>query len=132
KRLHQNPPGVPEDFRRKPPLSAASERRARRRFDLSFPIQVRLRTDASGEVATSTRDISSNGLYFTMSETAELGSELECVLTLPNQSGQLIGVKVYCRGRIVRVERPDVENRIGVAATIEEYEFIKPATPELS
>ncbi len=96
-----------------------------RRFDLSFPIHVRVKEEAAPQIQTSTKDISARGIYFTMSEHCELGSELECVVTLPPEFCQGNTVQVRCRGKIVRVERPDAQNKIGVAATIEEYEFLK-------
>ena len=73
---------------------------------------------------TSTRDISARGIYFNVSANFELGSELQCEVTLPPELCQGNSIQVKCRGRVVRVERHD-EDTIGVAATIEDYEFIK-------
>ena len=106
-------------------MATEADRRRHRRFDLSFPVQVRVKTQATPQVQTSTKDISARGIYFTMSQDCELGSELECVVTLPPEFCQGHTVQVRCRGKVVRVERPDAKNRIGVAATIEDYEFVK-------
>ena len=102
-----------------------AERRIHRRFDLSLPVKVRVKTQVAAEIATATNDISARGIYFSMSGDYELGSELECEVTLPPELCQGNAIQVRCRGRIVRVERRDVEGKIGVAATIEDYEFVK-------
>ncbi len=104
---------------------AGVERRKHRRFGLSLPLRVRPMAGAAA-VATSTKDISARGIYFALSEKLEEGSELELELALPPEICQGSTVRVHCRGRIVRVERPDSEGRVGVAATIEAYEFLKP------
>ena len=107
-------------------MATGADRRKHRRFDLSLPVKVRLKTQAASQIQTSTKDISAHGIYyFTLSEKFELGSELECVVLLPPELCQGNNIEVRCRGKIVRVERPDAENKIGVAATIEDYEFVK-------
>lgn len=106
-------------------MATGAERRRHRRFDLSLPVKVRVKTQVAAQVTTSTKDISARGIYFTISEDLDIGSELECVLTLPPELCQGNTIQVRCRGKIVRVERPDTDNNIGVAATIEDYEFIK-------
>ena len=75
-------------------------------------------------IDTATRDISARGIYFSLNGDFELGTELECEITLPPELCHGNSMQVKCRGRIVRVERND-EDSIGVAATIEDYEFLK-------
>lgn len=107
-----------------------AERRTQQRFSLNFPLQVRLQTPSktkAAHVQTLTRDISARGLYFTLSEPCEPGSPVECVLTLPAEFCQGKTVQIYCAGHVIRVEHPDVENRIGIGATIDRYEFLKSA-----
>ena len=107
-------------------MGTGTDERKHRRFDLSLPAQVRTRADAPPEVQTSTRDISASGVYLTLPRGIEPGAELEWELTLPPELSQGNVVRIRCRGKVVRVERPDAEGKIGVAATIENYEFIKP------
>ena len=106
-----------------PPQGA--ERRTLRRLALTLPIRVRLKHAEGKEVQSLTRDICAGGVYFTMSERCELGSELECHITLPPETPDKQPVLLHCRGKIVRVERPDAANKIGIAATIEEYDLTR-------
>jgi hypothetical protein len=100
------------------------ERRIHRRFDLALPMLVRVRAQTSQLLEASTKDISARGLYFHLDGDFELGTELECEVTLPPELCQGNAIQVKCKGRIVRVER-GVDEQIGVAATIEDYEFVK-------
>ena len=107
-------------------MANAAERRKYRRYDLSIEVQVKPRKRAASPVRTVTRDISARGVYFDFSERMEPGSELEFELNLPPElaAGKL--VRIRCRGKIVRVETPQTEGTTRVAATIENYEFIRP------
>ncbi len=99
------------------------EKRRHRRFDLSLPVEVRMET--APEIKTATKDISARGIYFTMEEGYRVGSQLECTVTLPPELCQGNMIRIRCRGKIVRVEPPDAQKKVGVAATIEDYEFVK-------
>ncbi len=102
-----------------------AEKRVHRRFDLALPMLVRVRTQTAPQLLeASTKDISARGLYFSFHGDFELGSELECEVTLPPELCQGKSIQVKCKGRIVRVERGEDES-IGVAATIEDYQFVK-------
>ena len=51
---------------------------------------------------------------------------MEFILTLPGEITQGQPVRVRCKGKVVRVDRAAAEgNAIGVAATIERYEFVR-------
>ncbi len=106
-------------------MGIGAEHRKHRRFDLSFPVRVRVKAQAASEIETATRDISGSGVYFTMARDVEPGSKLECELTLPPEVCQGFTVRLKSRARVVRVERHEEENKIGVAATFEHYEFIR-------
>jgi hypothetical protein len=101
-----------------------AERRIHRRFDLALPMRVRVRAQTPQLLDAATKDISARGLYFNLHGDFELGTELECEVTLPPELCQGNAIQVKCKGRIVRVERGD-DDVIGVAATIEDYEFVK-------
>jgi hypothetical protein len=103
-------------------MGDGSERRVARRFTMSLPLRVLPRESRSSELRAQTRDVSYQGLYFLAEEPFEVGSEIEFVITLPQQIAQTGDVDIRCRGQIVRVE--SVSNgRMGVAAKIERYEF---------
>jgi hypothetical protein len=107
-------------------MGDGSERRVARRFTMSLPLRVLPREPRSSELRAQTRDVSYQGLYFLAEANFEVGSEIEFVITLPQQVALTGDVDIRCRGQIVRVE--SVSNgRMGVAAKIERYEFLPAA-----
>ena len=99
------------------------ERRLSRRFHLTLPLIVKY-PQAEVEALAETRDVSFRGLYFSIDREFPIGSPVEFVLTLPKEITLADDVRIRCSGRIVRVETPAAENRWGVAAQIENYEFL--------
>jgi PilZ domain len=78
------------------------------------------------ELLGQTRDVSYRGLYFLSNANFEAGTEIDFVLSLPQQ-GTSGDVSIRCQGRIVRVE-PTSNGRLGIAARIERYEFVSTAS----
>jgi hypothetical protein len=104
-------------------MSDGADRREARRFTMSLPMRV-LPLEARGrELSASTRDVSYRGLYFLADAKFEIGSEIEFVITLPQQITQSGDVNIRCQGQIVRVE-PSENGRVGIAAKIARYEFM--------
>ena len=103
----------------------AAERRKYRRYDLSIEVQVKPRKRVATPVKTVTRDISARGVYFDFSERMEPGAELEFELNLPPELAAGKTVRIRCRGKIVRVDAPKTGSTARVAATIENYEFVR-------
>lgn len=103
------------------------ERRVHRRFDLALPMKIRVKTQVvvPSMLEAASKDISARGIYFDIHGDFDLGSELECEVTLPPELCHGNSIQVRCRGRIVRVERRDSDDVVGVAASIEDYEFVK-------
>jgi hypothetical protein len=107
-------------------MGDGAERREARRFTMSLPLRVLPQAVKGRELAASTRDVSYQGLYFLADAKFEIGSEIEFVITLPEQVTRSGDVNIRCQGKIVRVE-PSENGRMGIAAKIERYEFV-PAT----
>ncbi|MBI3404513.1 MAG: PilZ domain-containing protein [Acidobacteria bacterium] len=106
-------------------MMSASERRASRRFNMSLPMTLRLPGEAVPiQTRAETRDVSFRGLYFTMNTRLEAGAALEFVLTLPKEVTMAGDVHIRCFGEVIRVDRQD--ERCGVAAKIDRYEFLPP------
>lgn len=103
----------------------AAERRKYRRYDLSIEVHVKPRKRAAAPVKTVTRDISARGVYFDFSERMDPGSDLEFELNLPPELAAGKSVRIRCRGKIVRVDAPKGEGTARIAATIENYEFVR-------
>jgi len=104
-------------------MSDGADRREARRYNMALPLRV-LPSDAKGsELRAQTRDVSYRGLYFLADANFKLDSEIDFVISLPQQVTQPGGVDIRCRGRIVRVDS-DSDGKRGVAAKIERYEFL--------
>lgn len=90
---------------------------------MTLPVRV-LARDASGpELKAHTRDVSYRGLYFLTEARLEDGSEIDFILTLPQQMITAGDVNIRCHGRVVRIET-DENGKTGIAAKIEKYEFV--------
>jgi hypothetical protein len=105
-----------------------TERRAARRYDLSLPVIIRVpvnKNDAGHNGRT--RDISTRGVYFTLDQDLDSGTELDITLTLPAEITQGTEVFVRAHGHIVRVDRRNDDGtvHIGVAAVLERYDIIR-------
>jgi PilZ domain len=107
-------------------MSDGSERREARRFNMNLPMRVLSREAKGNELVARTRDLSYRGLYFLAEADFQVGSEIDFVITLPQQVTQSGDVHIRCQGEIVRVEATE-GGRVGIAAKIARYEFI-PAT----
>lgn len=109
-----------------------TERRTARRYDLSLPISIRFAVERLIDRRDGkTRDISTRGLYFVVSQELATGSEVDITLTLPAEITHASDVFVRARGKVLRVEPrlEDGEPRLGVAAVIERYDIIRGEKP---
>ena len=107
-------------------MGDGAERREARRFTMSLPMRVFPRESRGRELDAHTRDVSYRGLYFLADSKFDVGSEIEFVITLPQQVTQSSDVNIRCTGEIVRIE-PVENGRVGIAAKIARYEFMPAA-----
>jgi len=108
-----------------------TERRTARRYDLTLPVSVRFAAEnLVSRQQGKTRDISTRGLYFVISQDLEAGSELDITLTLPAEITHGSDVLVRAQEKVVRVERrlEEGESRLGVAAVIDRYDIMRDET----
>ena len=96
-----------------------------RRFDMRLPAAVRVADTGSEELFTETQNVSARGVFFYLDRPVEPGSHLEVTLTFPPHITLTDSVRVRFTARVVRVEDPLPASRIGIAAFIEEYEFLR-------
>lgn len=94
-----------------------------RRFDMRLPAQVRL--EGNNEVQTETQNVSARGVFFYLEQPVATGTKIEVTLTFPPHITLTDAVRVRFSARVIRVERPLPSARIGVAAMIENYEFLR-------
>jgi len=107
-------------------MSDGADRREARRFTMSLPMRVLSPVAEARELGAETRDVSYRGLYFLADAKLKIGSEIDFVITLPEQVTQSNDVNIRCQGQIVRVESTE-NGRVGIAARIDRYEFLPAA-----
>jgi hypothetical protein len=102
------------------------EKRAARRFALRVPVTVK-RDTASPKESAQIRDVSARGISFYLDSAISQGTNIGFTLTLPPEITLTESIRVQCKGRVVRVENGRPDGKVGVAAVIEEYEFLPEA-----
>lgn len=103
--------------------SNSPDRRMMRRFDMRLPAIVRL--EDRGEIRTETQNVSARGVFFYLDRAVSAGTKLEVTLTFPPHVTLTDAVRVRFTARVIRVENPLPSARIGTAAMIENYEFLR-------
>ena len=103
----------------------SQERRTMRRFDMRLPAVVRLNQDQDQEFRTETQNVSARGVFFYLDRPLPAGTACEVTLTFPPHITLTDAVRVRFTARVIRVESPLPSLRIGTAAMIEEYEFLR-------
>lgn len=101
------------------------ERRLMRRFDMRLPAVVTLPGGEVAELLTETQNVSARGVFFYVDRAIAEGLRIQVTLTFPPHITLTDSVRVRFTGRVIRVEKPLPASRVGVAALIEEYEFLR-------
>ena len=94
-----------------------------RRFDMRLPALVRL--DRENEFHTETQNVSARGVFFYLDRPLPEGTRFDVTLTFPPHITLTDAVRVRFSARVIRVETPSPSSRIGTAALIEDYEFLR-------
>jgi hypothetical protein len=94
-----------------------------RRFDMRLPAIVRI--ESANEFQTETQNVSARGVFFYLDRPISTGAKLEVTLTFPPHITLTEAVRVRFKASVLRVEAPLPSARIGVAALIEEYQFLR-------
>ncbi|MGA7502679.1 MAG: PilZ domain-containing protein [Candidatus Sulfotelmatobacter sp.] len=114
-----------------------------RRFDMRLPAVVRLvpqnvqqkdqenlqrnpgENAEENEFRTETQNVSARGVFFYLDRPLAAGTPCEVTLAFPPHVTLTDAVRVRFRARVIRVESPLPSARIGTAAMIEDYEFLR-------
>jgi hypothetical protein len=80
---------------------------------------------ALDELLTETQNVSARGIFFYLDRPVPEGTRIEVTMTFPPHVTLTDPVRVRFSARVVRVEAPLPVSRVGVAALIEEYEFLR-------
>lgn len=98
-----------------------------RRFSMKLPASVRV-PGIPHEFPTETENVSARGIFFYIDRLMTEGSRVEVTMSFPSQVTLTDPLRVRFVARVVRVEAQKPNTRVGVAAMIEEYEFLRPIT----
>jgi hypothetical protein len=104
------------------------DRRAIRRFDMRLPAKVKVEGESIDEWHTETQNVSARGVFLYLDRPLSEGSRIHVILTFPPHVTLTDPVRVRFTARVVRAETPLPASRVGIAAVIEEYEFLRSAT----
>jgi hypothetical protein len=99
-----------------------TDKRGTRRFPLSLPVSVKVKSAGKDEIVSQTRDVSARGVFFYMESAPEEGSEVEFTLTLPPEITLTEALRIHCTGRVVRIDQGSGQN-FGIAAAIDKYDL---------
>ena len=94
-----------------------------RRFDMRLPAIVRV--EGTNEFHTETLNVSARGVFFYLDRPVNAGTKAEVTLTFPPHVTLTDSIRVRFSARVIRVESPLPSTRVGVAAMIEDYEFVR-------
>jgi len=101
---------------------AQQEKRATRRFALKLPVTVSSTESGIQEKPAQIRDVSARGISFYFDSPLAQDSPIEFTLTLPPEVTMTESIRVRCKGKVVRLDQ-GAQDKLAVAAVIEEYEF---------
>jgi len=100
-----------------------------RRFDMHLPAMVNFAdpsaaTMVAADILTETQNVSARGVFFYVDRPITQGTRIAVTLTFPPHITLTDPVRVRFVARVVRVEAPLPVSRVGIAACIEEHEFL--------
>jgi hypothetical protein len=81
--------------------------------------------DQENEFQTETQNVSARGVFFYLDRPVPAGTRCEVTLTFPPHITLTDAVRVRFTARVIRVDSPLPSLRIGTAAMIEDYEFLR-------
>jgi len=91
---------------------------------MKLPLEVK--TGTSTKMEGTTRDLSARGVYFFVEQDSLFDRTVEFTVVFPKEITGLTSLMVNCVGSVLRVETSD-NGKIGVAAEIQRYEFVRTA-----
>lgn len=106
-------------------MSNNDERRRAPRMDAKVPVKV-IPGEGGGQYVQNAESInlSERGLYFNVQGSMKPGSTLELSFIMPGEVTGGLPMRVRCSARVIRVESPGADGRVGVAAHIERFETV--------
>jgi hypothetical protein len=94
---------------------------------MRLPAIVKLADASVDELLTETQNVSARGVFLYLDRSLPQGSRIAVTLTFPPHVTLTDPVRVRFIARVARAEKPLPASRVGIAAVIEEYEFLRSA-----
>jgi hypothetical protein len=94
-----------------------------RRFEMCLPAVVR--PEGAEAILTETQNVSARGVFFYLDRKLAAGTAIEMTLTFPPHVTMTAPMRVKFQARVIRVEPPLPSARIGIAAMIEDYQYLQ-------
>jgi PilZ domain-containing protein len=110
-----------------PPVGV--ERRVGQRFPFNLPVSLR-DVSTAAEGLGFTQDVSSRGAFLFTSMALSEGAEIELTLKMPSEITLGEGMRVRCRGRVLRIVNAADNGWRPASATQTESKFAKTASAE--
>jgi len=92
---------------------------------MRLPAAVRVAEVNVEELLTETQNVSARGLFFYLDRKLDEGSRIDVTLTFPPHITLTDSVRVRFSARVIRVGDWLPASRVGIAALIEDYEFLR-------
>ncbi len=109
-------------LRNGPDSNSPADRRAMRRFGMRLPSSVRV-PGIPTPFPTETENVSARGIFFYIDRWMKQGATVEVTMDFPSQMTLADPLRVRFVASVVRIELQS-GMRVGVAAAIDEYEFL--------
>ena len=77
------------------------------------------------ELQGRTHNLSSKGAFFVVDGAVEAGEAIEFLVTLHQDRAEKREVFLRCRGHVIRTEKTVSRDQVGVAATIDRFQFMR-------
>jgi len=87
-----------------------------------WPVQLS-RVNLAEGVETTTRDLSSEGLYCYSRSPFTTGETIHSIISVPGHDASGRVLRLRCRLRVLRVERDGTDGQYGIACRIEDYQL---------
>lgn len=100
------------------------DQRSTQRFALKLPVAVKYFNGGVHEIAAETKNVSARGVFFDLDMILKEGATIEFTLTLPPEITLTDSIRVRCKGKVVRVDHPQHNEKVGIAAAIDQYDFV--------
>lgn len=118
-------PETPEQLPKLPSDAPPTWRERRQFHRIMERIPVNVKFSDLSEAVGETANFCARGIYFHLQKRLAPGSQVELVFRLPRQIVRRPGIWMRCKAQVLRVDDALTAGKLGVAATLMEYEILE-------